>query len=104
MKGDGLIPSDRREGSDPYIIEYSSSADAQKISATINSYCAPYIKSWWIDVQDKLVIQGGKIREKLVETIQRDIQSISDELSQYLGESLQAKVNINPNARLYRTY
>jgi GTPase Era involved in 16S rRNA processing len=96
MRGDGLIPSDRREGSDPYIIEYSNSADAQRISATINSYCAPYIQSWWIDVQDRLVIQGGKTREKLVATIQRDIQSISDELSQYLGESLQAKVNINP--------
>lgn len=96
MKRDGLIPSSRGESSDPYIIEYSSSTDAQRISATINDYCAPYIQSWWVDVQDRLILQGEKTRGKLVAKIQNDIQAISDELSQYLGESLQAKVNISP--------
>jgi len=96
MNRDGLIPSPRREDADPYIIQYSSSAEGHRISATINDYCAPYIQSWWVDVQDRLIIQGEKTRGKLVAKIQNDIQDISDELSQYLGESLQAKVNINP--------
>ncbi|MBD2579906.1 dynamin family protein [Oscillatoria sp. FACHB-1406] len=96
MNGDGLIPGSPRENSDPYIIEYSNKADAQRIALTINDYCAPYIQSWWVDVQDRLIRQGEKTRENLVIKIQNDIQGISDELSEYLGESLQAKININP--------
>ncbi|BAY76757.1 hypothetical protein NIES25_32140 [Nostoc linckia NIES-25] len=83
------------EISDSYIIRAKTRAEAQKISSTINDFCAPHIQSWWLDTQDKLVRDGTKIREALVKKIQEDIQQISNELSQYIGQSLNVHININ---------
>lgn len=88
--------SDEYESSDPYIIRVKTKEEAQKIGRTINEFCAPHIQSWWIDTQDKLVRDGTKIREELVQKIQEDIQQISNELSDYLGGALQIELNINP--------
>ncbi|WP_333231369.1 dynamin family protein [Microcoleus sp. AT9_A2] len=81
---------------DPYIIRCKTKAEAEKIIKTINKFCPPYIQSWWIDTQDELVREGTNIREKLAIIIQEDIQEISDELSNYLGDALEVKLNINP--------
>ncbi|MFN6538716.1 MAG: dynamin family protein [Nostoc sp. EkiNYC01] len=83
------------EISDSYIIRAKTRAEAQRISSTINDFCAPHIQSWWLDTQDKLVRDGTKIREALVKKIQEDIQQVSNELSQYLGQSLNVHININ---------
>ncbi|MEQ9358201.1 dynamin family protein [Coleofasciculus chthonoplastes] len=80
---------------DPYKIRVKNSEEAQKIGNIINNFCSPHIQSWWIDTQDALVREGTRIREELVEKIQKDIQEISNELSSYLGESLQVELNIN---------
>ncbi|MBW4636805.1 MAG: dynamin family protein [Gloeocapsa sp. UFS-A4-WI-NPMV-4B04] len=84
------------ENLDPYIIRVKTRKEAEKIGRTINDFCAPHIQSWWIDTQDSLVREGTRIREELVQKIQEDIQQISDELSNYLGEALQVELNINP--------
>lgn len=81
---------------DPYIFQCKTKAEAEKIIKTINKFCPPYIQSWWIDTQDELVREGTNIREKLAIIIQEDIQEISDELSNYLGDTLEVKLNINP--------
>ncbi|MBW4688382.1 MAG: dynamin family protein [Komarekiella atlantica HA4396-MV6] len=81
--------------SDSYIIRAKTKAEAQKIGSTINDFCAPHIQSWWLDTQDKLVRDGTKIREALVNKIQEDIQQISNELSEYLGQSLHVHINVN---------
>jgi GTPase Era involved in 16S rRNA processing len=96
MNGDRLIPSSSEKVPEPYLIEISNDDEAKKISETINGYCASYIQTWWLTVQDRLIFEGTKVREELVKKIQDDIQSISDELSLYLGESLQAKLNVSP--------
>ena len=82
--------------SDPYKIRVETKEEAQQIGRTINEFCAPHIQNWWIDTQDQLVREGSQIREKLVQNIQKDIQQISNELSDYLGEALQVDLNINP--------
>jgi GTPase Era involved in 16S rRNA processing len=82
--------------SDPYKIRVETKEEAQQIGRTINEFCAPHIQNWWIDTQDQLVREGSQIREKLVQKIQKDIQQISNELSDYLGEALQVDLNINP--------
>jgi GTPase Era involved in 16S rRNA processing len=87
---------DLPEKFDPYIIRCKTQTEAQKIIKTINDVCAPSIESWWIDTQDRLVRDGTSIREQLAEKIQEDIQKISDELSNYLGDALQVRLNINP--------
>jgi GTPase Era involved in 16S rRNA processing len=87
---------DKPEKFDPYIIRCKTQTEAQKILKTINDVCAPSIESWWIDTQDQLVREGTSIREQLAEKIQEDIQKISDELSNYLGDALQVRLNINP--------
>lgn len=83
------------KSSNPYIMRCSSQADAQKMKEVINDFCAPHIQSWWLDTQDKLIREGTRIREELVSVIQEDIQTISDELSSYLGDSLKVEININ---------
>lgn len=88
--------NDQPEKFDPYIIRCKTQTEAQKILKTINDVCAPSIESWWIDTQDQLVREGTSIREQLAEKIQEDIQKISDELSNYLGDALQVRLNINP--------
>lgn len=79
-----------------YTIRVKTKEEAQNIGRTINEFCGPHIQSWWIDTQDKLVRDGTKIRENLVQKIKEDIQQISNELSDYLGEALQVELNINP--------
>ncbi|MEG4226453.1 dynamin family protein [Microcoleus sp. N9_B2] len=81
---------------DPYIIRCKTKEEAEKIVKTINKFCAPHIQNWWIDTQDELVREGTKIRKKLAIIIQEEIQEISDELSNYLGDALEVKLNINP--------
>ncbi|RCJ15079.1 dynamin family protein [Nostoc sp. ATCC 43529] len=85
-----------QQNSDPYVIRAKNKKDAQNISKTINEFCSPLIQSFWLDTQDKLVRDGTNIREKLALKIQNDIQQISNELSDYLGEALQVKLNVNP--------
>ncbi|MEH2131409.1 MAG: hypothetical protein V7K86_12395 [Nostoc sp.] len=80
---------------DPYKIRVDTEKEAQEIGRTINEFCSPLIQNWWIDTQDQLVRNGTLIREQLVREIQTDIQQISNELSKYIGESLQVKLNIN---------
>ncbi|MEG4109790.1 dynamin family protein [Microcoleus sp. S13_C5] len=95
---------------DPCIIRCKTKAEAGKIVETINEFCAPHIHNWWIDTQDELVRDGTNIRKELAKIIQKDIQKISDELSAYLGDALQVKLNINPiqfpsfDFRFSRTY
>ncbi|MEG4326290.1 dynamin family protein, partial [Microcoleus sp. herbarium5] len=86
----------KSEKLDPYIIRCKTKAEAEKIVKIINNFCAPHIQNWWIDTQDELVRDGTKIREELARRIQEDIQQISDELSNYLGDALEVKLNINP--------
>ncbi|OKH39978.1 dynamin family protein [[Phormidium ambiguum] IAM M-71] len=88
--------TDNNEEFDPYVIRCKTKNEAQKIIKTINQFCAPHIQNWWIDTQDELVRDGTKIREELARKIQEDIQEISDELSNYLGDALEVKLNINP--------
>jgi GTPase Era involved in 16S rRNA processing len=85
----------KSEKLDPYIIRCKTKTEAEKIVKTINKFCAPHIQNWWIDTQDELVREGTKIREELARRIQEDIQEISDELSNYLGDALEVKLNIN---------
>lgn len=84
---------------DPYKIRLSSSGQTQKISQVINQYCTPLIQEFWLNTQDQLVREGTEIRETLVREIQRDIQTVSDEISNYLGDSLE--VNIQPSPILF---
>ncbi len=81
---------------DRYILVFNNQDYAEKTLNSINNYCQPLLQSWWIGTQDKLVSDGNLIRNQLVDKIQRDIQTISDELSDYLGNSLEINLNINP--------
>ncbi|HYW18578.1 MAG TPA: dynamin family protein [Nodularia sp. (in: cyanobacteria)] len=81
--------------SDPYKIKVTSKEDSEKIGKTINEYCTPIIQNFWIDTQDRLIREGTNIREDLVKQIQEQIQSISDELSDYIGDALQVEIGIN---------
>lgn len=80
---------------DGYKIKVTNKEDADKIGKTINKYCTPIIQNFWLDTQDKLVREGTKIREDLVKQIQQEIQSISDELSEYIGDALQIEIGTN---------
>jgi hypothetical protein len=86
----------QNEISEIYKIRVKTKEEAKKIGDTINKFCAPHIQNWWLDTQDKLVREGTIIREKLAQRIKDDIQEISNDLSKYLGESLQVELNINP--------
>lgn len=81
--------------SDPYKIRVETREDAQKIGQTVNDFCTPHIQSWWLDTQDQLVREGTQIREKLVQEIQEQIQQISNDMSDYLGEALNVDLKIN---------
>lgn len=82
--------------SDPYVMKVKNKKDAENISKAINKFCSPLIQSFWVDTQDTLVRDGTNIREKLALKIQHDIQQISNELSDYLGEALQVELNVSP--------
>jgi GTPase Era involved in 16S rRNA processing len=83
------------DSSNPYKIRVKSEEDAKKIQEIINQFCTPHIQSLWLDTQNKLIIDGTSIRYQLVQKIQKDIQNISNELSEYIGQSLQVDININ---------
>ncbi|EAW35078.1 dynamin family protein [Lyngbya sp. PCC 8106] len=80
---------------DPYKLRCKTRQEAEKIQKLINDYCGPVIQSWWLDTQDKLVREGESIRTKSASKIQKDVQAISNELSKFLGESLDIKINCN---------
>jgi GTPase Era involved in 16S rRNA processing len=80
---------------DYYIIRVDTEKEAEKIIETINDFCAPHIKDWWVNTQDRLVRDGTQIRKELVQKIQHDIQNISKDLSNYLGEALQVEIHLN---------
>ncbi|MEH2255608.1 dynamin family protein [Nostoc sp.] len=82
--------------SDPYKIKVKNKNDAEKIGKTINEYCTPIIQNFWLDTQDRLVRDGTKIRESLVKKIKREIQAISDELSESIKNDLQVEIGNNP--------
>ncbi|MEH1769754.1 MAG: hypothetical protein V7L27_32220 [Nostoc sp.] len=81
--------------SDPYKIKVKNKKDAEKIAKTINEYCTPVIQTFWLDTQDRLVREGTIIREGLVKKIQREIQAISDELSELIKKNLQVEIGNN---------
>ncbi|MDB9310240.1 dynamin family protein [Aphanizomenon sp. CS-733/32] len=81
--------------SEPYKIKVKDKKDAKEIGKIINDYCAPIVHNFWLDTQDRLVREGTKIQEDLVQQIQQEIQAISDELSQYIGETLQVEIGTN---------
>jgi GTPase Era involved in 16S rRNA processing len=83
------------ESAEPYKLRLRNREDAEKIKRIINGFCAPHIQRLWLDTQDHLIREGTIIRGELVQKIQQDIQAISNELSAYLGESLQVELNIN---------
>jgi hypothetical protein len=69
---------------------------ADEIRKIINDYCTPIIQNFWLDTQDKLVRNGTKIREDIVQKIQKEIQAISDEVSKYIGNALEVEIGTNP--------
>ena len=82
--------------SDPYKIKLKNKNDAEKIGKTINEYCTPIIQSFWLDTQDRLIREATRIREGLVKKIKREIQVISDELSEFIKNNLQVEISNNP--------
>lgn len=82
--------------SNPYLIRVQNRQEAEKIQKTVNQYCTPVIQSFWLDTQDTLVREGASIREGIVQKIQKEIQAISNELSEYLGNALEVEINSNP--------
>jgi GTPase Era involved in 16S rRNA processing len=82
--------------SDPYILKTNNTEEANLISQNINEYCIPIIHNFWLDTQDKLIREGKSIRQSLVQKLQKDIQAISNELSEYLGKSLRVEIGTNP--------
>lgn len=82
--------------SDPYKIKVKNKNDAEKIGKIINDYCTPVIQSFWLDTQDSLVRDGTKMREDLLKKIQQEIQIISNNISEYVGNALQVEIGNNP--------
>jgi len=92
---DSSIPTQNKI-TDPYKIRVKTKKEAEEIGQSINDFCTPHLHSWWIDTQDQLVRDGTLIRMQLVQKIQADTQKISNELSNYIGESLNVNLNVNP--------
>ena len=80
----------------PYKIRCETEEEVEQIKKDINRFCAILIKDWWTNTQDKLSRNGTLIRQELVSQIRDNVQTISDELSKYLGEALEISMNINP--------
>ncbi|MBE9210025.1 dynamin family protein [Nostoc sp. LEGE 06077] len=92
---DSYVEIGQTKVADPYKIRVKSRKDAETIKLTINQFCTPHVQSLWFDIQDKLVREGTDIRKKLLRTTEKDIQEISNELSKYIGDTLDVKLNIN---------
>ncbi|MDB9494952.1 dynamin family protein [Spirulina major CS-329] len=84
------------DAENPYAIHCNGEAEVEQVKQDINRFCSLLIKDWWTNTQDHLSRYGTQIRRELVDEMQRNIQDISDELSQYLGEALEISMNINP--------
>ncbi|WP_292846741.1 dynamin family protein [Nostoc sp. NMS8] len=82
--------------SEPYKIRVKNRKDAEQIGKIINEYCTPIIQNFWLDTQDRLLRDGTKIREDLAQRIRKEIQAISDDLSEYIGNALQVEIGNNP--------
>ncbi|MTJ15277.1 dynamin family protein [Anabaena sp. UHCC 0187] len=95
-RGSSNFKDSQSQLDDSYIIRVNTDKEAEEIIKTINEFCTPLIRTWWVDTQDRLVRDGTKIREELVQKIQNSIQNISNDLSNYLGEALQVEINLNP--------
>jgi hypothetical protein len=95
-RGSSNFKDSQSQLDDSYIIRVNTDKEADEIIKTINEFCTPLIRTWWVDTQDRLVRDGTKIREELVQKIQNSIQNISNDLSNYLGEALQVEINLNP--------
>lgn len=80
----------------PYEIRCETEEEVEQIKKDINRFCAILIKDWWTNTQDKLSRDGTLIRQELVAQISDNVQTISNELSKYLGEALDISMNINP--------
>ncbi|MBD2577356.1 dynamin family protein [Oscillatoria sp. FACHB-1406] len=80
----------------PYEIRCNSEEDVNSVKEDINGFCSVLISRWWTNTQDKLSREGMQIREELVAEIYENIQTISNDLSKHLGESLNVALNINP--------
>lgn len=91
-----LVFDSSKSGSDPYKIRVYNESEAKNIWKAINDFCGPIIKKWWLEAQDQLIRDGAKIQQELASQIQGQTQEISDELSRYLKESLQIKLNPHP--------
>ncbi|MFO0099824.1 MAG: dynamin family protein [Aphanizomenon sp.] len=94
--GSSKIKDSQSQLYNSYIIRVNTQEEADNIIEIINKFCSPHIESWWSDTQDKLVRYGTETREELVQKIQNDIQNISNDLSNFLGEALQVEINVNP--------
>ena len=81
---------------DPYKIKFNDPAEAKYFADQINTFFVCNISDWWIQVEEDLINQGTFIQEVLSNKIQADIQSISNELSSYLGETLDITLKPSP--------
>lgn len=82
--------------SDPYKIRFSNLDEARRFHKQINDFCVPHLQDWWTGSHDRLVKEGTQMREHLTTSIRQDVQEISNELSNYLGEALEIDFNNNP--------
>jgi hypothetical protein len=85
---------------DPYKIKFSDHAEAKCFADQINTFFVCNISDWWIQVEEELINQGTFIQEVLSSKIQADIQAISNELSSYLGETLDIKLKPSPITKI----
>ena len=81
---------------DPYKIKFNDPAEAKIFADQINTFFVCNISDWWIQVEEVLINQGTFIQDVLSTKIQADIQSISNELSSYLGETLDIILKPSP--------
>ena len=78
-----------------YKLRVATREDAQNIRRAVNEFFGSQIQSWWIDTQDRLIRQGTRSREELVQEIQEQVQQISNEITTYIEEALKIELNIN---------
>ncbi len=83
-------------GDRPFQVRCQTPGEVERVKQDINRFCAILIKNWWVSTQDKLSRQGAEIRQELVAQICEQVQQISNELSNYLGEALDITLNVNP--------
>lgn len=65
---------EQQDSKNIYKFRFKEEKDAEKLIKTVNEYCSPHIQGLWVNVQDKMIREGTKIRENLAIEIQRKIQ------------------------------